>query len=241
MTTTEQRHYPQIARRIQAVVIDSVIFMFAFLLCALTLSRIEMHGGIKFAILVAVLFFLEPFLVSRMGGTIGHMARNLRIIDTKTGQNIGILRALVRIFIRFLLGAFSLIFILTTRQRQALHDKATGTTVVLRSTKGLHASEIIRETVVEDSGYTYPSRLWRIFVIAVYNILLLIAVGTMHTFTISISCLASENMQACTNQEQLFILSTSSVWFFVMAAIIVLGWKGRLLGARRTPVQAQAS
>ena len=233
MASHEQRHYPQIAKRIQAVVIDSMIFTVVFIGCAIILSRIDIHGGIKFAILAVILFILEPFLVSVMGGTIGHQTRNLRVIDTTSGKHIGILRATIRTFVRFLLGAFSLIFILTTRQRQALHDKTTATTVILRRTDGLSSSEIVPETVVEEAGFTYPSRLWRIFVIIIYNLVLLVGLSSILSLVLSQACSESISEAPCSEQEKLILTGVSVGWFLLMAATIVLGWKGRLFGCRR--------
>ena len=68
----------------------------------LVVVRIALVGSWWF-----VLLFYEPILVWRRGGTIGHDRMNLRVVDNRTGGNLSLPKAVIRFWLKVLLGIFS--------------------------------------------------------------------------------------------------------------------------------------
>ena len=61
-----------------------------------------------------------PNIIGPMaGGTVGHMLCNLRVVDDRSGRNVGIPKAIARVIIKSLLGWYSFISMATTRRRCA--------------------------------------------------------------------------------------------------------------------------
>ena len=90
---------------------------------------------------MVVLVLYEPILVSRMGGTLGHYFTNLRVVDDRSGGNIGFARACARVVIKGVLGLYSFVILAATRRNQAVHDLLTRSTVQIRDpAKALPAS-----------------------------------------------------------------------------------------------------
>ena len=141
----QELRYPRLYRRIQAAIIDSTIFLVILLGAGMILAPIEIHGGFKFGGVAILLFILEPGLVSITGGTIGHHLRGLRIQDHWYGTNLNIFRATIRFLVKFLLGWLSFVFILLTKKHQAIHDKISGSVVVLRDPAKVPEFEALSE------------------------------------------------------------------------------------------------
>lgn len=93
----------------------------------------------SFATLAALIRELLPAVVcivgwGRFGRTPGKLLLDLRVVNARTGESPGYLRALVR-YIGYFLSALPLglgfLWIVFDRQRQGLHDKIAGTRVVM--------------------------------------------------------------------------------------------------------------
>jgi uncharacterized RDD family membrane protein YckC len=81
--------------------------------------------------LAAVLY--EPVQVAWFGGTIGHRALNLRVVDDATGANPRFWKAFLRTVCKALFGIFAFLTMGPSRRHRALHDILTGTTVQVRN------------------------------------------------------------------------------------------------------------
>lgn len=96
------------------------------------------EGG-AFTTLAAVIREALPAVVfvigwGRYGRTPGKLLLDLRVVNARTGERPGYLRALVR-YIGYFVSALPLglgfLWIVFDRQRQGLHDKIAGTRVVM--------------------------------------------------------------------------------------------------------------
>jgi uncharacterized RDD family membrane protein YckC len=124
--------YSTFPRRLNALSVDSVVligvsiavFMAAPLLENMPTGRVALDLGWWIGLLL-----YEPLLVWRWGGTIGHRAFNLRVVDNATGGNVSFLTALGRYAGKMFLGFVSFFSMGFTRRRQAIHDYITDSSV----------------------------------------------------------------------------------------------------------------
>ena len=230
---TQSIRYPRFSRRVAAVVVDSMIYMVLFIALAVALGRVDMHGGIKVAVMVAVYIILEPVLVSITGGTLGQHWRGLRVQHAETGGFLSLPRAVLRFIVKSILGLYSLLLILLTKRHQAVHDMVSGSVVVLRDPDTFEQADALEERDTHEHGYDYPSVLARLACIIAYQLAWLVIVAIMLYAVLTESCLFYENCSQVDNTANLVV---SLIWFAVFGAIIVFGWRGRLWGARRKPL-----
>src|SRR3712207_1593867 len=88
--------YASFTARFRAVVIDSVVMVagVVVIMVAAELTRgVPGAGRVLVAALFAEILLYEPLMVWRFGGTVGHRAANLRVVDEASGRNPGLLRA----------------------------------------------------------------------------------------------------------------------------------------------------
>jgi hypothetical protein len=190
------------------------------------------HGGARIAILLwlGFLCLYEPVLVWRRGATLGHMAANIRVVDQRTGGDPTFLRAFGRFWLKAFVGLLAFAFMGTTRRHQALHDLAARTTVEIAD-----PTKALPEHFVEERGplpaADLPSRLRRVVVILAYSLVSWLAIGVAAVATESAECL---ERNYCSPTERLLDDVVGLILAGVLAACIILGWTGRLWGARRT-------
>lgn len=227
--------YPRLLRRVRAALIDSMVFLAVFAAWMMLLPTIvESHYLVKAGTLVMPLLALDPIAVAYTGGTVGHHVMGLRIRDATYEKNIGILRALLRELLRVGLGWLSLIFVLITRNHQALHDIATSTVVLLRRPETLPSREQLLARSDDTAKYRFPSKARRITFIVLYVILALTICLLFADFVVSDACLIYEQ---CNKYENNILAILDLLLTFAICAIILLGWKGLLFGCRRVPVE----
>lgn len=230
MSDTAVLHYPKVVRRIEAVIIDWLVFVAAFFTIANLIAPLEVHGGFKAAAVVLVILVLEPGLVAATGATIGHHLRGLRVLDAGSGRNLNIFRAIVRFILKSLLGFVSLIFVLVTKRHQAIHDLVSGSVVVIKNPTNFQDHDVLPERIVEEEGYIYPSGERRVLVIFLYIVALVLGTSALAAFALSEQCLFRE---VCSPNDQLLETLIGGAWLVALAVTVVLGWRGRLWGARR--------
>ena len=237
--TDSQPMYARFSRRIQGLMIDSIVLTIGIVIILLLVTSLEATGysrtiGIAGAL---VLLLYEPVLVAWTGSTLGHVSRNLRVVDAQTGETIGFFRACARFVLKAVLGLFSFLTMATTLRHQALHDILTSSTVQIRDVALAEAHHYASERT-ELASPGMPSKLRRTFVILGYLLLafllLTALIGIMETAGIvSDACLSGRR---CTAAEHSTQSATGISWLMMMAFIIIQGWRGKLLGARmRTP------
>ena len=224
--------YPRLLRRIRAVLIDSVlIYIVAILFWLLLLPILDAFPTpVRIAYPILVFLALEPCMVAFTGGSPGHHLMGLAITDSRSGSRIGVVRALLRFILRTLLGWLSLLLVLTTKKHQALHDLICRTNAVLVDPGSLPERERFAERVTEEPGFIYPSKIRRVFVIALYLLLSTIAMAIVSTILVSETCLLGH---LCSPMETISIFVINSVWILGIGASIIFGWQARLFGCRR--------
>lgn len=168
--------YPRRRRRVRAILIDSVLLpitVFGSLILGDALGVSHTYG--KVALILVPIFVLEPGLVAVTGGTIGHHLMKIRIATIDGQRNINIFAATLRFLGKLLLGWLSLIFVLTTKKHQAVHDLLARSVVVHKSPSVLPAYEILPERMSDSAEYLYPAA-WRcVLVIFSYWVLATVA------------------------------------------------------------------
>jgi uncharacterized RDD family membrane protein YckC len=229
--------YARFSRRLRAMLVDwilTLIVVFGAVLLASTVRNDDLSRGLGILV-VAALVLYEPILVSRMGGTLGHYFTNLRVVDDRTGGNIGFARACARVVIKGVLGLYSFVILAATRRNQAVHDLLTRSTVQIRDpAKALPGQYIAERTELAATGMPSPSR--RIAVTCGY----LLPMAIIYFFVIGRIIAAGAISDACIDRnfcsggERILSLTIGAGLLGLCAICIALGWRGRLVGARGT-------
>jgi uncharacterized RDD family membrane protein YckC len=227
--------YARFSRRLRAIVIDWAIAMavlFGAVLLAVSVESDHFSRALGFLV-IATLLLYEPVLVSFTGGTPGHHLTNLRVVDDRSGGNVSFLKACARLVLKAVLGWYSFVILAATRRNQAVHDLLTRSTVQIRDPAKARSGQYITERVEVASGM--PSRVRRAAVIFVYWLLLFVGVLAVlavmaATGLMSHSCVYKD---FCSGVDRIWNLVIGVTFLVMLAAVVALGWKGRLLGARK--------
>jgi hypothetical protein len=228
--------YARFTRRLRGIVIDWIVVMillFGTLLVASSL-RSDHFSRVLGILVVIVLVLYEPVLVSLTGGTLGHYFSNLRVVDERDQGNVSFLKALARLALKSLLGWYSFIVMTATRRNQAVHDLLTRSTVQIRDPAKARPHHYITERTDFQSP-DMPSRLRRAAVICVYLLLAFLVYGlalvaAAATGALSPGCMGDGN---CSAAGKFLTVAWAVIWLAGSAACVGLGWRGKLLGARR--------
>lgn len=228
--------YGRFSRRLQGLLVDGIIVAIVVVgavWLAVVLESESLARPLGFAIAAAWLLY-EPLLVSLTGGTLGHYYCNLRVVDDRTSGNVSFLKAVARAVIKAGLGWISFISMGLTARHQAMHDLFTRSTVQIRD-RALASPHHYIAARLEDARLSLPSRTRRLLVIAVYLLLcfgLLIAA----MFALALVGRVSEAcvwIDRCSMREERWVNAVSAVWLGASVLCIILGWRGRLYGARQ--------
>jgi len=136
-TETKQKYIYALYRdRIKSFITDMFMIYapILYIITYLVLGSKEEFQNSQYAPLIAVSLygFIYAVLVSKFGQTPGKKAYSLKIVDDKSGKNIGFLRSILR-FIIFLFTATTLLGLLLPfyrKDNKALHDLICSTLVV---------------------------------------------------------------------------------------------------------------
>lgn len=181
---------------------------------------------------VAAMILYEPLQTWRYGGTLGHRWANLRVAAERTGANPGLPTAVLRFVAKVVLGLPSFIFMAVTRRHQALHDLLARTTVRIRNVDRAGPGDVAWERAeVETASVVMPSKARRLVVIAAYLALSFVLMGIAAAATVSEACITND---VCTRRDDRAFATIGLVWLSLVALAVVLGWSGRLWGARST-------
>ena len=226
--------YATFTRRLRALVIDSAVLVAGLVVIVLAseLTRdVPGSGRVLAAALFAMILLYEPLMVWRLGGTVGHRATNLRVVDDASGGNPGLLRAAARFWIKAALGLLSFVTMALTRRHQAVHDSLTRTTVQIRDLARAQPDDYLAERpAVEGAGMPSPAR--RILVVAGYQVALFLAISIAFIMLVSAACIEANR---CTPGEEAVTNAVGLAWIGASLLCIVAGWRGRLWGARARP------
>ena len=221
--------YAAFGRRLWAVALDAMVAGFAIVAITIVgdLTRnVPGSGRVLVVLLYALIFLYEPLLVWGFGATIGQRAANLRVVDDATGGNPPFWRAFVRFVLKTVLGLPSFIAMAFTRRHQALHDKLTHTTVQIRNLDRAVEGDYHAERVEDAPDPALPSPLRRIIIIALYSAGLFL-VGIIEVVLFA-TLFHARDLDVLNN---LFAL----LWVAGTLWVVIAGWQGVLIGARRRP------
>lgn len=225
--------YPRLLRRIQAVMIDSIIIPVVLWGVIFLISKLNVDSiHIKIMAVVLPVFILEPAMVAFTGGTIGHHILRIKVRNVNQDKNINIIFACFRFIVKLILGLFSLIFVLTTKKHQAIHDILFRTIVVNKNPVDLPKNEALSERSVESSDYFYPSKTRRILVVLVYNIVIIFLLAVSVELFMSLNCIEYNH---CNKTDKFLSVILNLLWILGFILTIVYGWKAKLYGCRRKP------
>lgn len=222
--------FPRLLRRIRASMIDSVVYILIFALWFYTLPYLQnFPGPARIALPIMLWLILDTLLVSTTGGTIGHHLMNIKVVDSRSLNHIGLFRATCRNILRIFLGGFSLIFIFVTKKHQALHDLVIGSNVVFKNVEKVPASERRTERL-PDQNYHYPAIWRRTVLIILYLIVSYIAISVAITLLVSTDCIMKAR---CSDFDEIIQPTLGIVTLVAAAVIVINGCRGLLPGARR--------
>ena len=221
--------YAAFGRRLWAVALDAIVAGFGIVAITIVgdLTRnVPGSGRVLVVLLYALIFLYEPLLVWGFGATIGQRAANLRVVDDATGGNPPFWRAFVRFVLKTVLGLPSFIAMAFTRRHQALHDKLTHTTVQIRNLDRAVEGDYHAERVEDAPDPAMPSPLRRIIIIALYSAGLFL-VGIIEVVLFA-TLFRARDLDVLNNLFALFWVA-GTLW------VVIAGWQGVLIGARRRP------
>ena len=229
-TSTPTPRYATFTRRFRAVVIDNAIVSgAAVVMFFLGAAASELPGATRLMLLlvVALLLLYEPVFVSRRGATIGHAMSRIQVVDARTGRWPSFGRAFARLLIKMIVGIPSFITMALSRRHQAVHDLLTQTTVQVSATED--AVEFHEERIAEPD-VLLPSRFRRLAVVLVY----LVAVYFVFAISIAFVPRGCSRGEMCSVATRVLLQAIAWSWLMLSAAVIIAGWRGLLIGARRT-------
>ena len=224
--------YATFTGRFRALVIDNLCISalgIALFFAGDAASEVPGATRVMLLLVVAVILLYEPLQVSRRGATIGHRYAHLRVVDARTGSWPSFGRAFVRFLIKTILGVISFFTMELTRRHQAVHDMLTHTTVQVAESEQVAPYRVER---VDEPNVVLPGRLRRLTVILLY----LVAIFFVYAVSISIvdttGCL--RHRSGCSAVTRTLVPVMGWAWIALSLTAIIAGWKGLLLGARRS-------
>jgi uncharacterized RDD family membrane protein YckC len=230
--------YARFSRRLRGMLLDWIITLLVISGAALVASTVgndNLSRALGILVVMALLLY-EPVLVSRIGGTLGHYFTNLRVVDERHHGNVSFPKACARFVVKGLLGWYSFIVMTATRRNQAVHDLLTRSTVQIRDpAKALPHQYITERTEFAATGM--PSRSRRAAVICGYLLLMAIAyvLGIAGLIAAGVISNACTDRNFCSAGEKILSLALAVTLLAASAGCIGLGWRGKLLGARKRP------
>ncbi len=233
------RAYARFPRRLLGLTVDGFLGMLLLVGGSIAASASGLQSvtvGFLLALLGLVVLY-EPVLVSRTGGTVGHHVVNLRVERETSGERLSFGTALLRSLLKGLLGIPSFFFILLTRRHQSLHDKLTHSVVVVQDLEKARPEHYVYERAetpgARAEGVSVPRR---VLVILAYAVGVLIIFSFASALLVSAPCLERD---ACSSGENLTETLTGLFMILGWGAVMVLGWTGRLPGARAPRTQPE--
>jgi len=231
--------YGTFTKRIRALITDMALsagVIVLLLILGSVSDNIPGSGRVLLFLMFAQVLLYEPIMVWQFGATVGHRAANLRVVSDSTNGNPTFLQALVRYLIKGMLGMVSFLAMFVTTRHQSFHDYLSRTTVQVRDLATADDFLLERSDAVAESEQMPP--VWRrLLVIAVYEVLTFFGMGILLFLIDPNGC---ANGGPCGPLLQIVVRVAGLAMFALFMVVIVFGWRGKLLGARRRVVQGAA-
>jgi uncharacterized RDD family membrane protein YckC len=128
----ESLQFPSLLTRVKALVLDSLVILFIFSTLSVSINYLgDIPTLVKGFMLVFMIYLYDPILTSFFGATLGHRMMNLTVRKyDNQDMNISIGQALIRFFLKVILGWISFLTVTSNEQKRAIHDLASGSIVI---------------------------------------------------------------------------------------------------------------
>ena len=219
---------PNLANRVKAAAIDGVIVPVAALTTLFVIDAYSKGSTFRIAGVILVILLLEPFAVSRFGGTVGHHLAGMRVRRQDIDQRLNLISATGRFIVKTLLGLPSFLVILISGKRQAIHDMLFSTIVVYKHAGALPDLNTMKAISSEVEQQNYHSIGRRVGLVVLYWVLGYL-LYSMLVSALFWSCVVRHQ---CSAGDSLGIVLTFLAFLAGVIAIPVLAWKGKLFGLR---------
>ncbi len=125
--------YPGVSDRIKAAVTDSFIIVILMFAITSLLSKFDnVPDNVRILAAVSLVLY-DPIFTSLFGGTLGHMAMKIQIKrKDNPKKNIAFPAALIRYFVKLMLGWISLLTVGSNKNSMAIHDSVVSSIVTFR-------------------------------------------------------------------------------------------------------------
>ena len=225
-----EHQYARLLPRVKALIFDAAVYVVVIVaaLVATPVLPSDALGRIVLMLFVGTLVLYEPLMLWRYGGTLGHMRQNLRVVSDRSGGNPGLIASIVRWWIKGVFGFVSFFLMAVTRRHQALHDRVSSTTVRPRDVTRMREGDFVGART-GPVGATDVSVGRRIAAIVAYEILFFVLLVAVPMPFVSEACYMQNR---CTEGEDLMFSAAGLLWMLAAGFTVLLGWKGRLPGAR---------
>ena len=130
-------NYAGVLSRVKSVVADSVVIMIFMFIVAYAFSAFEhVPDNARIIAFIFIFFLYDPIFTSLFGGTIGHFLIGIRVKrENNHKRNIILPLAIIRFFVKVLLGWISLLTFSGNKRRKAIHDYLVGSVVIYNEWK----------------------------------------------------------------------------------------------------------
>jgi RDD family protein len=224
--------YATFARRVQALVLDSLVLLATLLFVVCLAAAVQFGQTARVALflgLVLTVVLYEAVAVSVWGCTIGQRLSNLRVVAPTPNGRLPLWKAFLRWLLKGLTGLASFATMGGTQRNQALHDLPFRTTVEIADPRQARDHHFVRERPSWALA-ELPSRLRRVLVIAGYLVLLIVLLIALTVIVASPECVDAGR---CASGERRLLQIVETGWLAASIAAVLFGWQGRLPGARR--------
>jgi uncharacterized RDD family membrane protein YckC len=128
----EENKYAELVDRLKAAITDGLVFVGLMFLVTNIFSTMEnVPTSARIIAFIGIFGLYEPLFVSLFGGTIGHYVNGLRVKrDNNLKKNIAFPMAIVRYFIKMILGIISLFTVSSNDESKAIHDTVVHSVVI---------------------------------------------------------------------------------------------------------------
>lgn len=126
--------YPSVFRRYLSTLLD-ILILWGWIYAVTRVPAVVDSNWTAAALIAPVVLIYEPMLTA-FRCTIGQWVFRLRVRTFDGGERISVPQAYGRIFVKYLLGAISILTIPARPDRRAIHDFATETIVIEAATDG---------------------------------------------------------------------------------------------------------
>jgi len=122
--------YPNILRRYLATLLDGILIFVVMIIASYIFSQdTDYITTLRVGIILSMVFIYEPFCTSKFC-TLGQKVMGIRVRQILSLEKISLLQAYIRIVVKLFLGFVSFFSILSSGEKRAIHDFASGSIVL---------------------------------------------------------------------------------------------------------------